>query len=68
MTTPPAPGQIDLDELGDAIESMTAHIAVLETDGRIRAVNKAWRRFAAENAPASDPLGITHVGANYLTV
>lgn len=49
------------------LDSMAAHIAVLDAEGNIRAVNQAWRRFAQENQP---PGGMrpeqTDVGANYL--
>ena len=47
------------------LDSLRAHIAVLDREGRIVAVNDAWRRFSAENggaAPATD------VGVNYLEV
>ncbi|MGD8497931.1 MAG: diguanylate cyclase, partial [Chromatiales bacterium] len=48
------------------LNSMTAHIAVLDHRGRIIAVNDAWTRFALDNGePSADPIGI---GANYLGV
>lgn len=45
-----------------AIDSLTAHIAILDEKGMIIAVNKAWRDFAADNPPVE-----TNVceGANY---
>ncbi len=51
------------------LDAMHAHVAVIGTDGRIRAVNRAWREFARANAP--EGCGCTprtDVGANYLGV
>ena len=48
-----------------ALDSLTAHIAILDADGRILAVNRAWRQFAAENGAR---VGETFEGANYLHV
>jgi PAS domain S-box-containing protein len=46
--------------------SLTAHIAVLDDQGTIVAINKAWERFARENG---DPdLAHTCGGVNYLAV
>lgn len=54
------------EELNQAvINSLTAHIAVLDRDGQIVAVNDAWRRFADANGGAG---GVVGVGANYLKV
>ncbi len=36
----------------DVLDAMDAHVAVLDFDGRILAVNEAWRRFADDNTPA----------------
>jgi len=48
------------------LDSLSAHIAVLDREGTIVAVNRAWQHFAIDNASAgSCGLG---VGANYLTV
>ena len=47
------------------LDSLTAEIAVIDTDGIIIAVNDAWNQFAINNAGASEKLGI---GANYLDV
>lgn len=48
------------------LDSLTAHIAVLDEDGTIRAVNRAWHDFArVHGAPAWVSAGI---GANYLDV
>jgi PAS domain S-box-containing protein len=45
--------------------SLAAHIAVLDTDGRIIAVNEAWKRFALENDGDAVADGL---GMNYLEV
>jgi PAS domain S-box-containing protein len=51
------------------LDSLPAHVAVLDADGNIRAVNQAWQRFAAENAgPAGTLIRPTDVGASYLAV
>lgn len=48
------------------LNSLSAHIAVLDRQGAIVAVNDAWSRFARDNgAPAAL---ITGVGVNYLDV
>ncbi len=48
------------------LNSLTAHIAVLDASGRIIAVNSAWEAFAAANGnPALKRSG---VGANYLDI
>ena len=51
------------------LNSMLAHIAVLDRDGNIIAVNDAWRQFARENV-GDHPgfLARTEVGSNYLEV
>jgi len=49
----------------NVLNSLTAHIAVLDERGVIMAVNEAWRKFACENdSPDPD----AYLGANYLTV
>jgi PAS domain S-box-containing protein len=51
------------------LDSMLAQIAVLDRNGKIMAVNDAWRRFAAERlGDKVEPLSRTHVGSNYLDV
>jgi PAS domain S-box-containing protein len=45
--------------------SLAAHIAVLDRDGNIIAVNEAWKRFAYENGNDPNDSG---VGVNYLEV
>ncbi|MEW6262240.1 MAG: PAS domain S-box protein [Thermodesulfobacteriota bacterium] len=47
------------------LNSITAHLAVLDNNGLIIAVNEAWRRFARENADTLVNLG---TGMNYLDV
>ena len=47
----------------DVLDSLTAHIAVLDAEGSILAVNEGWRRFALENGGDADRCC---VGANYL--
>jgi PAS domain S-box-containing protein len=49
------------------LDSLLEHVAVVDREGNILAVNQAWQRFACENGPepgASVPG--TQVGANYL--
>ncbi len=48
------------------IDSMQAHIAIIDRRGEITAVNQAWAQFARTNG---DPhLDCTGIGINYLTV
>lgn len=47
------------------IDSLPAHIALIERDGNIADVNEQWRRFARENAFEGASFG---VGSNYLRV
>lgn len=55
------------ESLGRSIlDSMTAHVAVLDRDGRIVRVNAAWERFAKVNG--ASVYSHTGVGANYLEV
>ena len=49
----------------DVIDSLSAHICVLDGNGEIIAVNKAWRRFATANPPIKDNLA---EGTNYLEI
>jgi PAS domain S-box-containing protein len=48
------------------IDSLAAHIAVLDRAGTIIAVNTAWNCFAYENGATSGQL--TGIGANYLQI
>ncbi|MFO7767177.1 MAG: PAS domain S-box protein [Pelovirga sp.] len=53
----------------DVLDSVSAHIAVLDYNGVIVAVNEPWRRFAARNAvPAEAPVPRTDVGTHYLDI
>ncbi|NTU78402.1 MAG: PAS domain S-box protein [Chloroflexales bacterium] len=47
------------------IDALSAHICVLDADGRIISVNRAWRAFAEANPPAPAEACI---GMNYLEV
>jgi len=48
-----------------ALDSLSAHIAILDSNGTIVTVNASWRRFADENGLAWGDYGI---GRNYLGV
>ncbi|MBQ0958960.1 PAS domain-containing protein [Ideonella sp. 4Y11] len=52
--------------LQDLIDSLPEHIAVLDAQGTIRRVNRAWSDFARANGGEHSPL--VAVGANYLAV
>ena len=52
-------------ELQQTLDSLSAHIAILDESGEIIAVNDAWRAFAGANAEDS---GRVSEGANYLRV
>jgi DNA-binding CsgD family transcriptional regulator len=48
------------------LNSLSAHIAILDADGVILETNNAWRRFAVENGAAP---GVDHsVGMNYISI
>jgi len=47
------------------IDALRAHVCVLDADGMILAINRAWRQFADRNPPAPTD---AFLGANYLTV
>ena len=47
------------------LDSLSAHIAVLDESGTIVAINQAWRRFAEDNGGGDQRL---LAGANYLTI
>lgn len=49
----------------EVLDSLTAHIAVLDRKGRLLIVNAAWRGHASEHGVDRDTSG---VGANYLKV
>ncbi len=50
------------------LDSMPAHIAVLDPEGTITSVNESWRVFARCNASTHGPAPRTDVGSNYLAV
>jgi signal transduction histidine kinase len=52
-------------ELQQTLDSLSAHIAILDESGEIIAVNEAWRAFARSNG--DDPGGVSE-GTNYLQV
>ena len=47
----------------EVLNALTAHVAVLDREGRIVVVNEAWRRFAATQMPG---LQAEWIGVNYL--
>jgi len=49
------------------IDSLSAHIAVLDNEGKITMVNNAWENFAEANA-GIEQLGLSSIGQNYLMV
>lgn len=55
---------------GVILNSVAAHIAVLDQDGVIRAVNEPWWRFAQENGIAlpGESAPLTPIGVTYQTV
>ncbi|MCX7098448.1 MAG: PAS domain-containing protein [Methylococcales bacterium] len=48
------------------LDSLDAHIAVVDNQGVITAVNRAWQAFAQNNGPYQD--GSTGIGASYFEV
>ena len=54
----------DAERLQAVLDSLPEHVAVLDADGRIGLVNRAWREFASGNG---DPqLSASGPGSNYL--
>ncbi len=51
------------ENLRATIDSLSDHVAVINQEGEIVAVNEAWRRFALSNGAGTD-----YLGANYLRV
>jgi two-component system, sensor histidine kinase len=49
----------------DIIDSLSAHVCVIDGNGEIIAVNKAWRRFSTANPPIA---GNIAEGTNYLAI
>ncbi len=54
----------------DVLDSMLAHIAVLDGEGTITMSNEVWQQFAAANSelPNAEILRAAKVGANYLEI
>jgi hypothetical protein len=52
----------------DILDSIEVIIAVLDADGTIVFVNRAWKAFADANATALGPAARANVGSNYLAV
>ncbi|MDQ2746253.1 MAG: CHASE3 domain-containing protein, partial [Acidobacteriota bacterium] len=50
------------------LDSLPAHISVLDRDGKIIAVNQAWRNYAAANCLEEQQLDSTDIGQNYVRV
>lgn len=50
------------------LDSLSAHIAVIDKDGIIVEVNEAWERFAQSNCLEELQIELTGVGQNYLKV
>ena len=56
--------KIDLFSIG-VLNSISAHIAVVDIDGSIIAVNEAWKKFEVKNNDGKD---VISVGSNYFAV
>lgn len=56
----------DVQRLQGILDSLPEHIAVLDANGLITQVNKAWREFAEQNGDKG--LAISGPGSNYLDV
>ncbi|MFD2452526.1 PAS domain-containing protein [Ideonella paludis] len=56
----------DASRLQDLIDSLPEHVAVIDLQGTIRLVNRAWNSFARENG--GNPDLDCGIGANYLAV
>ena len=55
--------------VGAILDALTAHVAILARDGRIVAVNAAWRDFCREQCgPHCPNRAGNDVGTNYLRV
>ena len=50
---------------GAILDRLATHVAVVDEQGVIVAVNQAWRNFAAQNGA---PAGKTYEGTNYFAV
>jgi PAS domain S-box-containing protein len=57
---------LEAEELArSTLDGLSAHIAIIDQDGTILAVNQAWRDFAKDNGGDADK---TSIGMNYLLV
>jgi PAS domain S-box-containing protein len=52
----------------EILDALPAHICVLDEDGKIIAVNRGWRDFAAANSPLSAAAAAVDIGADYFAV
>ncbi len=52
----------------DILDAMSAHVAVLDQDGLIRDVNRAWKEFACSNTPGGTEPPSTGIGVNYVAL
>ncbi len=50
------------------LDGLSAHVCLLDAQGAVLAVNRAWRAFAAANGADGGDSGRTAVGCNYLAV
>ncbi len=50
------------------LDSLSAHIAVIDRAGKIVAVNEAWENFGSENCLDEAQLSATGIGQNYVQV
>lgn len=62
---PPQVGECTGPDALDILNSLSAHVALLDEQGRILAVNRAWKRFAALNDGDPAQLG---AGVDYLRI
>lgn len=60
LTVPPPAGALHVQEVLDALAS---HVAIVDREGQVVMVNRAWQEFSAQNG--GDPT-TTGVGSNYL--
>lgn len=72
MTDIPQECSIAMDAAGLAdplartiLDSLSAHVAILDRDGVILATNKAWQQYGSDNGMTSD---VDSVGVNYLAI
>ncbi len=50
------------------LNSLSAHIAVIDHDGKIVSVNEAWDKFGSENCADETQVSQTGIGQNYIQV